>query len=88
MFATGPARLSVLTRAPILPAFAVRTSSGRVRVMLENAILPETFGDNTEHMVTAIAAVIGRVVEQFPEQYHGVHEGWVRGERAMDDSDA
>jgi len=88
MFASGPARLSILTRAAIVPAFAVRNARGRVRVILEPAIVPEAFGDDVKAMVAALAAVIGRFVGQYPQQYHGVHDDWLRAQQAIDSHEA
>jgi KDO2-lipid IV(A) lauroyltransferase len=80
-FPTGPVRLALLTGAPLLPVFAVREPGGRVRIVVEEPVMPcegNVDDGEIEQVTSTLAALIGAYIRQYPEQYHGVHSQWLR----------
>jgi KDO2-lipid IV(A) lauroyltransferase len=72
MLPSGPAKLSLATGAPIVPVFAIRTPAGHVRLCVEPAILPDT----VENAMAELAAVIGRYIRAYPEQWLMLQPAW------------
>ena len=65
----GPAKLAMMTGAPLIPVFAVRVPGGRVRIVLGAAIeVPDAAA--VEPALQQIARAIQAVVAQHPEQWH------------------
>lgn len=71
---TGPAKLAAMTGAPIVPIFTVRSSSGRVRVIIEPPILVAPGED--EAALGKIATVLERYVKTYPEQWLMLQPAW------------
>jgi KDO2-lipid IV(A) lauroyltransferase len=67
---TGPVKLAVASGAPIVPVFSVRTPGGKIRLFIEEAI--EVNGD-VDEALARLAAVIGRYVANYPEQWLVLH---------------
>ena len=70
---TGPVKLALASGSPIIPVFAVRVPSGKVKIFLEEAIEVPPGGhrvDATHPAMIQIAQVIEKYVKQFPEQWH------------------
>jgi lauroyl/myristoyl acyltransferase len=70
---TGPVKLALASGSPIIPVFAVRVPSGKVKIFLDEAIeVPQGSHriDATHPTMIQIAQVIEKYVKQFPEQWH------------------
>ncbi|MAE67864.1 MAG: hypothetical protein CMJ18_26720 [Phycisphaeraceae bacterium] len=75
----GPVKLALATGAPIVPTFALRTPSGKVRIMMEPAIEVTADGRSigVEHPgMIALTEVIERYVRAHPEQWLVLHRAW------------
>jgi KDO2-lipid IV(A) lauroyltransferase len=72
MLPSGPAKLSLATGAPIVPVFALRTTTGNVRLCVEPAIIPGT----VESAMAQLAAVIGEYIRAYPEQWLMLQPAW------------
>lgn len=78
---TGPVKLAMATGSPIIPVYSIRTSSGRVRIVVDESIEVEPHGD-VETPMRKIAASIERQVRANPDQ-------WLLLEKAfIEDSDS
>lgn len=75
----GPAKLALMTGAPLIPVFAIRLGGGRVRIRLGEPIdVPDQ--DAVEPALRRVAAAIQDVVAQHPEQWHVLHHAFVQGD--------
>ena len=72
---TGPVKLALATRAPIVPVFCVRTPSGRVKLCVEPAIMVNQAGD-FDRAMEQVAGVIGKYVRTYGEQWLMLHPAW------------
>ncbi|MBI3087706.1 MAG: LPS export ABC transporter periplasmic protein LptC, partial [Candidatus Omnitrophica bacterium] len=74
----GPAALSLMAGAPIVPCFVVRDGR-RFRVLLEEPIAIERSGDRTQDLI-ALTQQWSRVVEsyirRYPDQWAWMHRRW------------
>jgi KDO2-lipid IV(A) lauroyltransferase len=69
---TGPAVLSLRSRAPVLPTFLVREGRWKFRLCFEPPIWPDaaaTTGSAADALTRRYAAVLERYVRQLPEQW-------------------
>lgn len=76
---TGPARLALATGAPIIPVFSIRGSSGKIRIVLEDAVfvLPEPGpGEAVERATLAVSRAIERHVAANPAQWLMIRPVW------------
>ncbi len=76
---TGPARLALATGSPIIPVFAIRVPSGRIRVVLEDAVVVEPElgpGEAVERATIAVTRAIERHVSAHPEQWLMIRRVW------------
>ncbi len=68
----GPVKLAQISGSPIVPVFAVRTSSGQCRVFAEPAIVADVTAEPVDGVHPALRQ-IGRAIERFiaayPEQW-------------------
>ncbi|MBN4052790.1 lysophospholipid acyltransferase family protein [Roseiflexus sp. AH-315-K22] len=78
----GPAKLSLVTGAPIVPVFSLRTGSDAVRIAIEPMIVP---GDGPggglnraaiESATVQLVGVIERYVARYPDQWLTLHNPW------------
>lgn len=75
----GPARLALMHHAPLLPAVAVRTGTGRVSVHFEAAIEPPhsgSFDADTRQLTARINQAFEPWVLEYAEQYNWLHPRW------------
>lgn len=63
---TGPVKLAMASGAPIVPVFSVRTASGKIKLFIEE---PIEVGEDVDEAMGKLAAVIGRYVATYPEQW-------------------
>jgi lauroyl/myristoyl acyltransferase len=70
---TGPVKLATASGAPIIPVFSVRTPDGRIRLFIEDPII---VGDDIDEVMERIAAVIGKYVLAYPEQWLVLHRAF------------
>ena len=74
----GPAALSVMTGAPIIPCFMVREGK-KFRLMIEPAVAAKTTVDRKEAMKTITqewSDVMASYIKRYPEQWVWMHERW------------
>ncbi len=77
LFPEGPAKLAAITGSPIVPVFTVRQADGRVRIFIEEAIWVEEASEAAiASAIAKIAEVVGRYVQQYPEQWLVVNRAW------------
>lgn len=76
---SGPVKLALVTGAPIIPVFSIRTAIGRLRIIVENPIhVSPKDGPPHEHhpAIRAIASAIERQVRAHPEQWLMMYPVW------------
>jgi KDO2-lipid IV(A) lauroyltransferase len=67
---TGPVKLAIASGAPVVPVFSVRTPGGKIRLFIEEAI---EVGHDVDKALAKLAAVIGKYVAAYPEQWLVLH---------------
>lgn len=82
----GPVKLALATSAPIVPVFSVRTPAGKVRLCVEPAITVDRDDDDAcagagvgaglDRAMREVAAVIGKYVAAYPEQWLMLQPAW------------
>ena len=76
----GPARLALLSRAPLLPVFLVRQGeSERHHIVVLPEIEPARSGDRAADIVATTqrcSAVIEDMLRRYPEQWIWFHKRW------------
>jgi lauroyl/myristoyl acyltransferase len=65
---TGPVKLALLCNSPIVPVSAVRTSSGRFRVVMGEAIRAGDY-ETVASAAAALGAALGRFIAAAPTQW-------------------
>lgn len=73
----GPAKLAMMTGAPLIPVFALRTTRGRVRILLDEPIMVPDM-PAVASATDAVGRSIERVVRDHPTQWHVLHKAWVQ----------
>lgn len=76
---TGPIKLALLTGAPILPVFAVRSGPGLVRLHMEPPLIVEESPDHeggVHPAMVQLARTIERYISRYPEQWLMVNPVW------------
>ena len=75
----GIAALAIQTGAPVLPAFVVRQSDGRYKLILK-PVVEITITDNYEHDLFVntqhFAKIVEDVIREYPEQWLWLHQRW------------
>ena len=74
----GPAALSLMTGAPIVPCFVVRDGR-RFRVLIEEPIAIERTGDRTQDLITLTqqwSRVVESYIRRYPDQWAWMHRRW------------
>lgn len=71
----GPAKLALMTGAPLIPVFAVRMGQGRVRIVLGTPIAVAD-AHAVEPALREVGRAIERVVAEHPEQWHVLHRAF------------
>ena len=75
----APVKFSLSTGAPILPAFMVRLSGNRYRLLLGELIRPKIEGDRAESIrkyTELWMKNFEEVIRQYPEQWGWMHDRW------------
>jgi len=72
MLPGGPVKLALLSGAPIIPIFAVRTAQGKARICIEPPIYPTDVPSG----LGQVAAVIEKYVRAYPQQWLVLHKAW------------
>ncbi|MFN0132587.1 MAG: lysophospholipid acyltransferase family protein [Phycisphaerales bacterium] len=82
MLPPGPIKLAMATGSPVIPVFALRTSTGRVRIVMDEPFFvppepPEGWVRGTPHPATLrLARTIAEQISRYPEQWLVVHRAW------------
>lgn len=74
----GPAALSLMTRAPLVPCFAIREGRG-FRLVVEPPIQPSQTTDRAaaiRELTLAWSAVFERTIRRYPGQWVWMHRRW------------
>jgi KDO2-lipid IV(A) lauroyltransferase len=77
--AEGPARIALMTGAPIWFLFTVRIGGGRYRVIGEGPYWAENTDDmkrDVERIMTEANLQIEKAIRQYPEQWLWFHDRW------------
>lgn len=77
-FPIGPAKLAMLTGAPIVPVFAVRNGDGSLAIEIQPAIQVDssTGGNPLEQTTIQIARAIEGMIRRHPQQWLMLHQPW------------
>ena len=77
-FPIGPAKLAMLTGAPIVPVFAVRNADGSLTIEIQPAIEVDASKDDNplESATIAIARAVERMIRKHPGQWLMLHQPW------------
>lgn len=75
-FSLWPARLSLSSGAPIVPAFNVRRPDGRYELHLEAPVFPRE-GREPGEVLTELLRVFERYVREYPDQWLMIRKFWV-----------
>ncbi len=71
----GPAVLHLRTKAPILPAFCVRTGPARYHIKALPLIIAEE-EETPESITSRVNLALESVIREYPEQYLWLHDRW------------
>jgi len=77
--ATGPALLSLRTRAPIVPIFIVRKEDHSHHIFIEPQLKYNLNGNSTEDtytITTAYTIVIEKYIRMYPDQWFWINNRW------------
>jgi KDO2-lipid IV(A) lauroyltransferase len=77
--AAGAARLAVLTGAPVITGFIIRTANTRHRVVIEPPIYPDPSRDREEEVLRiteAYSRTIEAYVRRYPDHWLWAHRRW------------
>ncbi len=77
--ADGPARIALMTGAPMWFMFTVRIGHGRYRVVADGPHWPESTGDTKADVLRIMTEVnhqIEKAIRQYPEQWLWFHDRW------------
>ena len=86
---TGPIKLALATGASIIPVFSIRTTTGRVRVVVESPITVSREDgppDGQHPAMRSLASAIARQVRAHPEQWLMVEPVWYHDDDESDES--
>ncbi len=73
----GPAKLSLLTGAPIVPVFALRREDGRIDIRIHPPIETSPESDRNVAAITGrLALVLEKVIGDHPSQWLALHDAW------------
>lgn len=72
----GPAVLHQRTGAALLPAYCLRTGSGKYKVVLRAPIDLENAVKDPKQLMTEINAALESVIRDYPEQWLWMHDRW------------
>lgn len=67
---SGPAKLALASGAPIVPVFSLRTSSGKVKLFIED---PINVDGDLDQAMSQIAKVLEKYVSAYPQQWLMLH---------------
>ena len=71
----GPARLALVSRAPIVPLFLLQLPGGRFRFTVRDPILPER-GMTQHDIEKRIVRTLEDVISKYPTQWFLFHHFW------------
>lgn len=76
---TGPVRLAVLSGAPIIPVFSIRTHAGLTRLFVDQPIIigDGPGGVSPDEGMQRVAAVLEKYVRRFPSQWLENRPAWI-----------
>ena len=69
MLPTGPLKLALASGAPIIPIFALRAPSGKIRIHVEPAIWPVDSSESPHPALAQFATVLEKYVRAYPDQW-------------------
>jgi KDO2-lipid IV(A) lauroyltransferase len=69
MLPTGPLKLALASGAPIIPIFALRAPSGKIRIHVEPAIWPADSSESPHPALVQFATVLEKYVRAYPDQW-------------------
>jgi phosphatidylinositol dimannoside acyltransferase len=75
----GPVKLAKLTGSPIIPVFALRASSGKVRIVIEPPIevgMEDSGSEPSSPALRRLATVLEKQLRAHPEQWLALHNAW------------
>jgi len=75
----APAKLSIATGAPIVPAFTVREADDNYRIYMEEPIFPDPSAEREEEVLRITRlwnAQIEKYVRRYPQQWVWMHRRW------------
>ncbi|MDD5692536.1 MAG: lysophospholipid acyltransferase family protein [Candidatus Omnitrophica bacterium] len=80
-FPEGPAALSLMTGAPIIPGFMLRNPDDSFTLRIEKPVEFSPTGDRAKDMVTLVAAyknIFEDYIRKYPEQWYVFRRFWAR----------
>jgi lauroyl/myristoyl acyltransferase len=72
----GSVKLAMASGAPIIPVFAIRTGSGRIRIHVEPAIIVDASDGAADAAMRQFASVLEKYVTAYPEQWLLFHKAF------------
>jgi KDO2-lipid IV(A) lauroyltransferase len=72
----GPAVLHIRTKSVMLPAFCVRTGTGKYKVILCEPIDYDNTATDAAPLMADYNLALERVVREYPDQYLWMHDRW------------
>jgi KDO2-lipid IV(A) lauroyltransferase len=80
---TGPAKLALASGSPLLPVFALKDASSRIRLVIDEPIFvqPDSGVAQLPEVMRLLAKAIERQVARHPEQWLMLHPAWCEDQR-------
>jgi len=77
--ATGPAKIAIKHRVPVVMAFGVRGSDGKIKIQLEKFPDIHQFPDNDDgvkQFIVEYNKILEKYIRTYPEQWFWMHRRW------------
>jgi KDO2-lipid IV(A) lauroyltransferase len=72
---TGPVKLALVSGAPIVPIFSIRTPNGKIRLFVKEPIWVQN-PDQIDEAIARLAEILAAYLRRYPDQWLMIHRAW------------